>query len=166
MEINIIVAVSENWVIGKDNKLLWRLSDDLKKFKELTLNKPIIMGDKTFYSLPKGALPNRNNIVMTIDKTFNEPNTIPVFSIAESLKEAEKYNTDVFITGGGSIYKQFLEIADTIYLTMVHTIIDGDTTFPELDDNWICTSSEFKSKDDKNDYDHTYKIYKRKLKIS
>ena len=101
MKINIIVAVSENWVIGKDNKLLWRLSNDLKKFKELTLNKPIIMGDKTFYSLPKGALPNRTNIILTLDKSFNEPDTIPVYSIEDALKTAEMYGDDVFITGGG-----------------------------------------------------------------
>lgn len=163
MKINIIVAASENYVIGKDNKLLWRLSDDLKNFKELTLNKPIIMGDKTFYSLPKGALPNRTNIVLTIDKTFCEHNTIPVYSIEESLIEAEKYDNEVFITGGGSIYKQFLDIADAIYLTTVHTIIDGDTKFPELDNNWRCISEKFKSKDEKNDYDHTYKIYKRNI---
>lgn len=163
MKVNIIVAVSENWIIGKDNKLLWKLSNDLKKFKELTLNKPIIMGDKTFYSLPKGALPNRTNIILTLDKTFNEPDTIPVYSIEDALKTAEMYGDDVFITGGGSIYKQFLNIADIVYLTVVHTIIDGDTSFPELDDKWICTSEEFKSKDEKNDYDHTYKIYNRKI---
>jgi len=162
MKINIIVAVSENWIIGKDNKLLWRLSGDLKRFKELTLNKPIIMGDNTFYSLPNGALPNRTNIILTPDKDFIENNTIPAFSIKDALNKAEMYDDEVFIIGGGYVYKQFLEIADTIYLTTVHTIIDGDTSFPELDDKWICISEEFKSKDEKNDYDHTYKIYKRK----
>jgi len=161
MKINIIVSVSENWVIGKDNKLLWKLSSDLKKFKELTLNKTIIMGDNTFYSLPKGALPNRTNIVLTLDKEFNENNTIPAFSIEDALNKAKMYDDEVFIIGGGYVYKQFLDIADTVYLTVVHTIIDGDTTFPELDNKWICVSEEFKSKDEKNEYDHTYKIYNK-----
>ena len=162
MKINIIVSVSENWVIGKDNKLLWKLSSDLKKFKELTLNKPIIMGDKTFYSLPKGALPNRKNIVLTLNKEFNEIDTIPAFNVEDALNKAEMYDKEVFIIGGGYVYKQFLDIADTVYLTVVHTNIDGDTTFPELNDTWICKSEEFKSKDDKNEYDHTYKIYNKK----
>lgn len=162
MNINIIVSVSENWVIGKDNKLLWKLSDDLKRFKELTLNKPIIMGDKTFYSLPKGALPNRTNIVLTLDKNFNEPNTIPAYTIMDALKKAETINDEVFIIGGGNVYKQYLKFADKVYLTVVHTTIDGDTTFPELDDSWNCYFEEFHNKDEKNEYDYTYKIYNKK----
>lgn len=162
MNINIIVSVSDNYVIGKDNKLLWKLSNDLKRFKELTLNKPIIMGDKTFYSLPKGALPNRTNIVLTFDKNFNEPNTIPVHSIEDALKQAKKYNDEIFIIGGGNVYKQFLNIANKIYITVVHTTVDGDTIFPELDDNWNCFFEEQHLKDDKNEYDYTYKIYNKK----
>lgn len=162
MNINIIVSVSDNWVIGKDNKLLWKLSNDLKRFKDLTLNKPVIMGDKTFYSLPKGALPNRTNIVLTLDKNFNEPNTIPAYSIMDALKQAEKYNDEVFIIGGGNVYKQYLNRANKVYLTVVHTTIDGDTTFPELDESWNCFFEEHHLKDEKNEYDYTYKIYNKK----
>lgn len=161
MNINIIVSVSDNWIIGKDNKLLWKLSNDLKRFKELTLNKPVIMGDKTFYSLPKGALPNRTNIVLTLDKNFDEPNTIPAYSIPDAITEAEKYDDEVFIIGGGNVYKQFLSLANKVYLTLVHTTIDGDTTFPELDDNWNCVYEESHLKDEKNEYDYTYKIYNK-----
>ncbi|MCK9417123.1 dihydrofolate reductase [Candidatus Dojkabacteria bacterium] len=161
--INIIVSVSENWVIGKNNKLLWKLNSDLKKFKELTLGHPVIMGQKTFESLPNGALPNRTNIVLTDDINFSASNVVVAYNINDALLLAESYcgdSDDVFIIGGGMIYKQFLDMANFVYLTTVHTIIDGDTTFPKLDDNWKLISEEFKSKDDKNDYDHTYKKYK------
>lgn len=164
MAINIIVSVSENWVIGKDNKLLWKLSNDLKRFKELTLNKPIIMGENTYYSLPNGALPNRYNIILTLNKKFNEPNTIPSYSIEDSLEKAKKYGDDIFIIGGGNVYNQFFSIADNIYLTVVHTIIDGDTKFPKITKEWNCLSEEFHLKDDKNEYNYTYKLYKKNNK--
>jgi dihydrofolate reductase len=165
MKINIIVSVSENWVIGKDNKLLWKLSDDLRKFKDLTIGNPIIMGQKTFESLPKGALPNRTNIVLTWDHNFSAPNVIPVYNIGMALEKVkENLAEEVFIIGGGMIYKQFLDYADYIYLTTVHTIIEGDTKFPELlPEQWELISEDFKEKDEKNEYNHTYKIYKRKI---
>jgi dihydrofolate reductase len=166
MKINIIVSVSENWVIGKDNKLLWKLSDDLRKFKDLTTGKPVVMGQKTFESLPKGALPNRTNIVLTWDQNFSAPNVIPVYNIGQALEKAkEKHgiNCELFVIGGGMIYKQFLDYADYIYLTTVHTVIEGDTTFPELKpEQWTLISEDFKEKDEKNEYDCTYEIYKRK----
>lgn len=166
MKINIIVSVSENWVIGKDNKLLWKLSDDLKRFKELTTGNPVVMGQKTFESLPKGALPNRTNIVLTWDKEFSAPNVIPVYNIGQALEKAkEKHSTncELFVIGGGMIYKQFLDYADRVYLTVVHTIIEGDTTFPEIKpEQWNLISEDFKEKDEKNEYHHTYKIYERK----
>ena len=166
MKINIIVSVSENWVIGKDNKLLWKLSNDLKRFKKITIGKPVIMGQKTFESLPNGALPERVNIVLTFDKNFNAPNIIPVFSIEEALDkviECCSRDSEVFIIGGGMVYKQFLDISDTVYLTTVHTVVEGDTKFPELlKEQWELISEEFKEKDNKNEYDQTYKIYNRK----
>jgi dihydrofolate reductase len=165
MIINIIVSVSENWIIGKNNKLLWRLNADLQRFKRITSGNPIIMGQKTFESLPKGALPDRVNIVLTDDTNFTAPNINVAYNIPESLdivKDIYGDDCNVFIIGGGIIYKQFLEYADTIYLTTVHTIIDGDVSFPELNlDEWKLISEEFKSKDEKNDYDHTYKIYNK-----
>lgn len=165
MIINIIVSVSENWIIGKNNKLLWKLNSDLKRFKRITSGSPIIMGQKTFESLPNGALPNRANIVLTDDTNFAAPNINVAYNIPESLdlvKDIYGDDCNVFIIGGGTIYKQFLEYADTIYLTTVHTIIDGDVSFPELNlDEWKLISEEFKSKDEKNDYDHTYKIYNK-----
>ena len=166
MKINIIVSVSENWVIGKDNKLLWKLSNDLKRFKDLTNGNPVIMGQKTFESLPKGALPNRTNIVLTPEIDYNATNIITAFSIEDTLNKASRLHgedCEVFIIGGGMVYRQFLDIADRVYLTTVHTIIEGDTTFPELlPEQWELISEEYKEKDEKNEYSHTYKIYDRK----
>ena len=161
--INIIVSVSENWVIGKDNKLLWKLSSDLKRFKELTTGHAVIMGQKTLESLPNGPLPNRTNIVLTDDPYFVSENVIPSFSISDALNKSNYYDDEeTFIIGGGSIYKQFLPLANKLYLTVVHTEIDGDTYFPEIDESeWKLESSEFKEKDDKNEFSHTYKIYRR-----
>jgi len=162
-KINIIVSVSENWVIGKDNKLLWKLSDDLKKFKELTTGNPVIMGQRTFESLPKGALPNRTNIVLTDNTQYSAPNIIPVFNILSALNIAKDYGDNIFIIGGGMVYKQFLDYTDRIYITVVHTTIDGDTKFPELDlSQWKLISEEYKEKNEKNEYDCTYKVYERK----
>jgi len=174
MKISIIVSVSENWVIGNNNKLLWKLSDDLKRFKKLTTGHPIIMGQKTFESLQKGALSGRTNIVLTDDPDFKSPDVISAYNIDDSLLKAEYCqssrwgnwrNNEVFIIGGGSIYRQFLkfEYVDTIYLTKVHINIEGDTTFPELNsEKWELVSEEFKEKDNKNEYDHTYQIYNKK----
>ena len=160
-KISIIVSVSENWVIGKDNKLLWKLSSDLQRFKKLTTGHAIIMGQKTMESLPKKFLPNRTNIVLTDDSKLSAENIIPAFSIADALNKAQYYDdTEIFIIGGGSIYKQFLPIADKLYLTVVHVEIDGDTTFPKIDESeWKLEFSDFKEKDDKNEFPHTYKIY-------
>lgn len=168
MKISIIVSVSENWVIGKNNKLLWNLSDDLRRFKNLTSGHPIIMGQKTFESLPKGALPNRTNIVLTDDPKFTAPNTISSYNLIDALEKAKtscksSKECEVFIIGGGMIYKQFLDYADCIYLTTVHTKLEGDVTFPKLKTKeWELISEEFKTKDEKNEYDHTYKIYNKK----
>ena len=166
MKISIIVSVSENWTIGKNNKLLWKLSNDLKRFKDLTTGHPVIMGQKTFESLPNGALPNRTNIVLTDNKDFSAPNITIVYNIFEALERAKLiYGKDceVFIIGGGLIYKLFLEYTDTIYLTKVHTVIDGDTYFPKLEDeHWSLESEKFNDKDENNEYDYTFKLYKRK----
>lgn len=164
MKINIIVSVSENWVIGDKNTLLWEQKDDLKRFKDLTTGNPIIMGQRTFESLPNGALPNRTNIVLSEDLDYSAPNITSAYNVMDSLYKAKECctNEEIFIIGGGMIYREFLEYTDLVYLTVVHTVINGDTTFPELDMNeWGLVSEEFKNKDEKNEYDVTYKIYKK-----
>ncbi|MHC1702979.1 MAG: dihydrofolate reductase [Tenuifilaceae bacterium] len=130
MTISIIVAVAENQAIGFDNHLLWHLSEDLKRFKSLTLGHHIIMGRKTYESIGK-PLPGRVNIVISRQENLN----IEGCKIAKSIEEAleiAKNDSEVFIIGGGEIYQQTLPIANRIYLTRVHASYPGDTFFPEL----------------------------------
>ncbi|MCE7069697.1 dihydrofolate reductase [Dyadobacter sp. CY327] len=133
MQISIIVAVSENGVIGKDNELLWRLPDDLKRFKQLTLGHPMIMGRKTFESIGK-PLPGRTSIVITSQKDFNAEGILVAHSLDEALDVARSLEgSEAFVIGGGEIYKQSLPLADRLYVTEVKTIIDGDTYFEITD---------------------------------
>ena len=154
--ISIIVAVAENGAIGKNNRLLWRLSDDLKQFKALTSGHAIIMGRKTYESIGK-PLPNRTNIVITRHgKIFDDESVLIADSIEKAIEIAKevKGEEEIFIIGGGNIYEQSLEITDKIYLTEVKVIIDGDTFFPKLNENeWKEVSRKSYQKNEKNDHD-------------
>jgi dihydrofolate reductase len=138
--LSIIVATDTNGGIGKNNKLLFRISEDLKRFKELTTNHKIIMGRKTFDSLPNGALPNRHNIVIT---TSNRVNTISptqslIFknNIEELIEEYKNSKEEVFVIGGGLIYQQFLPYCKKIYWTTVIGDYEADTFFKINSDEW------------------------------
>lgn len=156
--VTLIAAASENNIIGKDNKLIWRLSDDLKHFKELTKGHFVIMGRKTFESMPK-ALPNRTNVIITRKTDYKVENAIVVNSLEKALKVAENDNQP-FIIGGGEIYKLSMEIADRIELTRVHTSIEGDTSFPEIDlEKWQEVKNEKRLKNEKNEYDFSFLRY-------
>lgn len=154
--ISIIVAVAENGAIGKDNQLLWRLSDDLKQFKALTSGHIVIMGRKTFDSIGK-PLPNRTNIVITRQNKVSEDTSVLVANSikhAVEMAKALKENDEIFIIGGGNIYEQSLAITDKVYLTEVKTTIDGDTYFPKLNnDEWEEVSRKSYQKNEKNEYD-------------
>jgi len=129
MFLSIIVAVSENGVIGLNNQLIWRLPDDLKRFKKLTLGHPMIMGRKTFESIGK-PLPGRQSIVITRDHEFTFEGAIVVHSLEEAIDEAQKLDQDEgFIIGGGDIYRQAQTFCDKLYITEVHTHTEGDTFF-------------------------------------
>jgi len=158
--ITIIVAAAENNIIGNDNKLIWHLSNDLKRFKELTKGHHVIMGRKTFESMPK-ALPNRTNIIITRKKDYFAENAI----VTNSLDEAIKLTSDdpqPFIIGGGEIYKIALNISDRIELTRVHHNFDGDTYFPDIDSKiWREINRTEKKKDDKHKYDYTFITYEK-----
>lgn len=159
--ITLIVAASENNVIGNDNKLIWHLSDDLKHFKELTKGHHVIMGRKTFESMPK-ALPNRTNIVITRKTDYAAKDCIVVHSIFEALEKASKDNQP-FIIGGGEIYSQSINLADRIELTRVHTNVEGDAYFPEINYKiWKEVSRDEKFKDEKHKYDFTFIRYEKK----
>ncbi len=155
--VKIIVATSKNRVIGNDNKLIWKLSSDLKRFKELTTDNPIVMGRKTFESIGK-PLPNRRNIIVTRDTNYGVDGCEIVHSLEEALLLT---GSNCFIIGGGEIYKQSIDIADKIYLTLVHKELEGDTTFPELDNNWAKISRKDFKADEKNEYDYSFIEYER-----
>jgi dihydrofolate reductase len=160
MNINIIVAASSNNCIGKQNKLPWHISNDLKYFKKLTTNHCIIMGRNTFESIGK-PLPNRVNIVLS-KSDFKNDGVVVRASIKEALAYCEKWNQEeVFIIGGDSIYQQTIELATKIYLTRVETEIEnGDAFFPKLDEKkWELISAERHCKDEKNEFDHIFETY-------
>lgn len=161
--ISIIVAIGKNNEIGKDNGLLWKLKGDLKRFKELTMGKPVIMGQKTLESLPIKPLPNRINIVLTDDISYNYDGCIMKYSISESISEAKKHGGEIFIMGGGSIYRQFMKFADKLYITKVHEEFqDADVFFPDINENeWELVSQEDHYKDKYNEYDYSYLLYDR-----
>ena len=142
-----IVAMAENRAIGKGNKLLWHISEDLKHFKRATMGKPLIMGRKTFESLP-GILPGRSHVVISRSGALSyasqtHDDVHHVVSIEDSIQLAKNIAQDsgqkeVFITGGGEIYRQAMAMIDRLYLTLVHQNYDGDTFFPEIDwEDWI-----------------------------
>lgn len=131
---NLIVAVSENWGIGKDNNLLFYLPSDLAYFKEKTINKVVVMGEKTYLSLPKRPLPKRTTIVITLDKNFKDDNVTIVHSVEELLMVIKTHNADdVFVCGGGTIYKLLLPYCKLAYVTKVKADKEADTVFPNLD---------------------------------
>lgn len=165
--ISIIAAVSDNNVIGKDNNIIWHLPDDFKYFKEKTNGHHIIMGRKTFESIGK-PLPNRTSIVITHQENYGPESTLrEPLSIAHSLEEAlqlvHPYETEVFIIGGSEIYKQALDIADTLYITNVHESFDGDVYFPEVDYNlWNNIFKKIHEIDENHKQRFTFNIYTRK----
>lgn len=131
--LTLIAAFNENYVIGKDNKLPWHISDDLKRFKKLTTGKTLVMGRKTFESLP-GTLPNRKHIIITgnTNYTYDGDNVEIVHNIKDVLKYKDSED-EVFIIGGGKVYAEFLPYCEKLYLTKVHSNQSGDTYFPKFD---------------------------------
>ena len=162
--ISIIVAVSDDWGIGKDNELLWHISEDLKRFKDLTLGKTVIMGKRTWESLPRRPLPGRKNIVLTDVPNECIDCSVTAYSIEDALSKCEK-DEEIFVMGGGSIYRQFMPIADRLYITHVHKKSPADVYFPVIDPEvWdIAEKEEFKETENQN-IPYTYIIYKRKVK--
>jgi dihydrofolate reductase len=163
-EIILIAAAAENNVLGRDNKLIWHISEDLKRFKRLTEGHSIIMGRKTFESMPK-ALPKRKNIVLTRNEEYKAENALIAHTVEEALALAEDDPTP-FVIGGGEIYSLFLSKADTIELTRVHKSFEGDAFFPEIkSDEWeLIFSKENQSNDNKN-LRYSYLTYKKIDKI-
>ncbi len=163
MLISAIVAVSKNGVIGKDNKMPWHLPADLKYFKKTTLHHHLIMGRKCYESIGR-PLPKRVNIVVTRSKTYKAEGCIILNSLDAALEYAEKAGeTEVFIAGGGQIYKQSMKKWDKLYLTEIDIEVEGDVFFPEMKwENWNLISSKEYLVSEQNSYTHSFKVYERK----
>lgn len=158
--VTLIAAIAENNALGKEQSLLWHLPDDFKRFKALTSNHTIVMGRKTFETLPK-RLPDRKHIIITRQKTYKAEGCIVVSSIEEALSGATK-EQEVFVIGGGEIYTLALPYADKIELTRVYQSFEGDAFFPELDwSEWKLVQKQFHSKDSRHVHDFSFLTYVR-----
>ncbi len=159
--ITLIAAAAENNALGKNNDLIWHLPNDFKRFKSITSGHYIIMGRKTFESFPK-PLPNRTHVIITRQKNYNPENCIVVNSLEKAIEICPK-DEDVFVIGGGEIYKQSIAIANKIELTRVHSTFEADTFFPEIDTNiWDLVQEEFHPKDEKHLIDFSFQTYLKK----
>ena len=153
-----IAAIGMNNELGKDNQLIWHLPNDFKRFKTLTTGHYIIMGRKTFESFPK-PLPNRTHVIITRQKNYTAENCIVVDSLKKAIAICPK-DEDVYVIGGGEIYKQFIEHIDKLEITRVYHSFEADTFFPEIDTaKWELVSEEFHPKDEKHAYDFCFQTY-------
>ena len=162
MILSIIVAVASDGAIGRANDLLWHLPADLKRFKELTTGHTILMGRKTFESLPRGPLPNRRNII--ISRSLPAQPGAEVYPTIQQAMEACASDEEVFIIGGGEIYRQLLPDTEQIYLTRVQASFpDAEVFFPELDPTeWIEEAREVYPRDERNEYDTELLLLRRR----
>jgi dihydrofolate reductase len=157
-----IVAVSENFVIGRNNRLPWKMPEDARYFHKVTEGHIVIMGRKN-YDANKGALKNRTNIVVTRSRTFKPNDAIVTSSIREAVEKAASFlPEEVFIVGGGEIYRQTIDIVQRIYITIIHTTVEGDAFYPRIDpQSYQILSKIFKQADLENPFDHTYYILEK-----
>ena len=163
MKISLIVAMDENRVIGLDNQMPWHLPADLKHFKSVTMGKPIVMGRKTFESIGR-PLPGRENVVLTRSQDYQPEGVTVCHSKDELLSRLQSYE-EVMIIGGGNIYQQFLQEAETLYLTQIHASFNGDTFFPDYTavSNWVVNAREDYERDEKNTHDYSFLELSRTL---
>ncbi len=162
MTLSIIVAASENNVIGINNHLPWHLPVDMKYFKDTTMGKPIVMGRKSFEELGR-VLPGRPNIMITRQPSYAAEGLYIVPSLEAGIEKAKTFGTEeIFITGGGEIFKIALPIVDRLYLTRVHAEVTGDTYFPEFDPKgWKLVKNDRHEKDEKHAYALTFQVWER-----
>lgn len=164
-KISVIVAVAEDGAIGRDNNLIWRLPNDLKYFKTLTLGHTIIMGSNTFRSLPSGALPGRENVVLS--RSVTEIPGATVYKSIEEAVDALKEQDEVFVIGGAQIYKQVMPYADKLYVTEVAASFpDADVFFPKIDKTiWQEVSRQDNPIDEKHKYAYSFVVYEKSCQL-
>ena len=166
VKMSLIVAVAENGVIGADGDMPWKLSTDLKRFKSLTMGKPMVMGRKTFESIGK-PLPGRTMIVVTRDRQWQSPGVVVVNSVSDAIAVAEKIasaegQNEICVIGGGEIYRQTMPTADVLHYTIVHAAPVGDTKFPDIDrDQWKEEMREEIPYGERDSAATTYVVYSR-----
>lgn len=162
--VSIIVAVSDDWGIGRDNELLWYIPEDLRRFKRLTIGKSVIMGKKTWESLPRKPLPGRKNIVLTDIHGEHIESAVTAYSIEDAVSKCES-DEEAFVIGGGSIYRQFMNVADRLYITHVHKKAPADVYFPKIDRRkWKVIEKEECVSEDDNKIPYSYVVYERRGK--
>ena len=165
MIISLIAAVSENNVIGRKKGMPWHMPEDLKYFYKITKGHHVIMGRKTFQEFGVSKpLPERTNIVISVNSDLELQGVIVMHSLIEALHYAKDNNEDeCFIIGGGVIYRDSIDMADKLYITRIRThIVDGDTFFPEIDTkSWVLINEEHRLKDKQNPYDYSFLVYQR-----
>lgn len=161
--ISIIAAISENNVIGRENKLIWHLPEDLKRFKELTTGHTVIMGRKTFESLGK-LLPNRKHIILTRDTTYQVPDeNVQVINDINELEKYIKEDEEHFVIGGAIIYRQLMDKANKMYITKIHQKFEGDAYFPLIqEEQWELVEKTKGPQNEKNPYNYDFLVYQRK----
>ena len=160
--VSLLVAMSENRVIGRENALPWRLPADLKRFKTLTTGRTIIMGRKTWDSLPRWPLPGRRNVVITRNRAFEAAGAAVVHSLEAALREGAGED-EIFVIGGERIFQEALPLADRLYLTVVHASVEGDTYFPEFNGTgWRLVEDDRRPADEMNPYDYSFRIMERR----
>lgn len=159
--LSIIVAIAKNNVIGKDNKLIWHLPEDLKRFKEITTGRTIIMGKNTFISLSR-VLPNRKHVVLTRDKEYKIDNDqVEIVHGVEDIKQYIEDSEEHFVIGGAAIYKLLMPYANKMYITRINKDFEGDVYFPKIEEEWKEIERIKGLKDEKNPYDYEYITYVR-----
>ena len=164
MIISLIAAMTENRVIGKDNDLPWKLPDDMKYFQKTTKGHVVIMGRKNYDSLPPSfkPLPNRTNVILTRQARYEAEDCVVFNDLSQALDFAKSEGEEeVFVIGGGQVYQEAISKSDRIYLTEIHTEIEGDTFFPSLDDSWKEISREHHDVDDRHQYAFDFVVYEK-----
>lgn len=163
MIISHLVAASENNVIGKNNQLPWNLPNDFKFFKNKTWGMPVVMGRKTYESMEK-ELKGRINIVVTTNKEWKRDNVLVASSIEEGIKKAEETDCkEIFVIGGGEIFRQSMDIVNRLYITRVHATVEGDTFYPAIDEsNWKLVSEDPHPADEKHQFAYTFQTWEIK----
>lgn len=159
---NLIVAVDKNWAIGKNNRMMWSIPADMKFFRETTRGNVVIMGRKTLESFPQGQpLKNRVNIVITRNPDYRVKGAVAVHSVEEAVEEARKYEGEIYVIGGESIYREMLSLCDTAFVTKIDHAYDADTYFPDLDQDEEWRMTKISEEQTCFDLEYYFTVYER-----